>query len=126
MYRDGLAALGPQWEGTGEHSVSRVGDQYEVQARQRKLLHIAERRDELFKDAPVVTLDPKKVLPTQQFVFRGKHEDISKAPAADLPPVDVVQHGRSNYVLDGHHRWSVAKQAGQPLRARVVKYAPGT
>ena len=120
MYRDGLSTLGPQWKG----STARIGDQHEVQARQRKLLHMAERRDELFQGAPVVNLDPKKVLPTQQFISRDQHSGIAKAPASEIPPVDVVQHGKTNYVLDGHHRWAAAKAAGRPLRARVVKYEP--
>ena len=120
MYRDGLTALGRQWEGSGPHSTIRIGEANEIQPRQRKLMHIAERRDELFKDAPVTHLDPKKVLPTQQFISRDKHDAL--AHATDLPPVDVVQHGRSHYVLDGHHRWDIAREAGRPLAARVVQY----
>lgn len=119
--REAWDHLGQQWE----HGVKRVAPEYEVQHRQRQLLHIAEDRGQ-FEGAPVQHLDPKKVLPTQQFIERKNHERISSAPASDLPPVDVVQKGRSYYVLDGHHRWDVARQQGRPLPARVVAYRPRT
>jgi ParB-like chromosome segregation protein Spo0J len=39
-----------------------------------------------------------------------------------LPPIDVRQVGRDYYVIDGHHRVSVARQLGlSHLEARVLR-----
>ena len=40
---------------------------------------------------------------------------------AELPPIDVYQVGDGYYVIDGHHRVSVARSLGRPtITARVI------
>ncbi|GAC1507448.1 MAG: DUF4032 domain-containing protein [Candidatus Dormibacteraceae bacterium] len=41
---------------------------------------------------------------------------------AELPPIDVYKVGADYYVIDGHHRVSVARSLGRPtINARVVE-----
>ena len=40
----------------------------------------------------------------------------------ELPPIDVYQVGETYYVIDGHHRVSVARSLGRPtIPARIIK-----
>lgn len=44
------------------------------------------------------------------------------AEGGELPPIDVYKLGDNYYVMDGHHRVSVARQLGWPtIKARVVE-----
>jgi hypothetical protein len=44
------------------------------------------------------------------------------AEGGELPPIDVYKLGDSYYVIDGHHRVSVARQLGwDTIKARVVE-----
>lgn len=119
----GISALGQQWDVDGPHGVVRLTEEHRVQANQRKVMKVMySAKPALWDGAPVEHLDPRRVQPTQNFIVRSNYEAVSKAPAAELPPVDVVRRAGKDYVVDGHHRWHLARQRGWALPARVVNY----
>jgi uncharacterized ParB-like nuclease family protein len=65
--------------------------------------------------------DPAFLPTTQRLRDRWTRIYREMVEGAELPPIDVYRVGDGYYVIDGHHRVSVARSLGRPvITARVI------
>lgn len=70
-----------------------------------------------WEEQPVQSLDPAKLKLTQTSIHREGYE--KHVNTEELPPASVVRIGGEHFLRDGHHRWAVAHDRGELLRAHV-------
>lgn len=108
-------ALGRQWD---EHASAEIASQDIVTRNQRATGLYGSKPD--WEKAPVEQVEVRKLKPTQRFLFQYQHDRVRQAEG-ELPPVRVLRKGATHYVVDGHHRWDMAKERGtKTIQARVI------
>jgi len=71
--------------------------------------------------AKAVDFDPAFLPTTPRLRDRWTRIYREMVEGAELPPIDVYRVGDGYYVIDGHHRVSVARSLGRPtITARVI------
>ena len=71
--------------------------------------------------AKAVDFDPAFLPTTPRLRDRWTRIYREMVEGAELPPIDVYRVGDGYYVIDGHHRVSVARSLGRPtIMARVI------
>lgn len=74
-------------------------------------------------DIPIVSLDPKHLIATQENVQGFRMKGIKGAMNYDKP-ILVIRHKGTNYIEEGHHRVMHAIETGQHVPAIVMKVMP--
>lgn len=59
---------------------------------------------------------PKSLTPTQKNFNQEKVDKMKEGGWGDKPIIS----SKDNYVVDGHHRWLAAHQAGKKIKSRVI------
>lgn len=67
----------------------------------------------LFAKQPRRRVDMSQLTLTQTHVHKGRVEDMSHDASALNDAVQVLKHGQSNYLMDGHHRVAARHKAGK-------------
>jgi hypothetical protein len=79
--------------------------------------------EEVMKTIPGVVVNPKNLIPTQDFVVINRILMIldGKPIEGPDPYPHVVDYMGSLYIHNGHHRWLIALVSGKELKVRIQK-----